>query len=108
MLAVNGAYKTQEVFAVDYIRMVNGRIYTGNGTRNADWFGYGQGVFAAAPGRVVSAVDDRPGVPPSSRTIRRSPTTRAEPASPLGPLQRLALWRERKMLAVERAPVQNG
>ena len=64
ILSANGAYVAPETFAVDYIRVVDGRIYGGDGTQNADWSGYGVPVRAATSGRVVSAVDDRPEVPP--------------------------------------------
>ena len=68
ILSANGAYVAPETFAVDYIRVVDGRIYDGDGTQNADWSGYGVPVRAATSGRVVSAVDDRPEVPPFTTT----------------------------------------
>jgi hypothetical protein len=64
MLAANGTYVAPEIFAVDYIRLVNGRFYRGDGTQNSDWFGYGAPIHAVASGRVVSAVNDRPDVRP--------------------------------------------
>jgi len=64
MLSANGTYVMPEMFAVDYIRVVDGRFYAGDGTRNTDWFGYGAPILAAKGGRVVSVVDDRPEVPP--------------------------------------------
>jgi Peptidase family M23 len=64
MLAANGTYAAPETFAVDYIRLVNGRFYRGDGTQNSDWFGYGAPIHAVASGRVVSAVNNRPDVPP--------------------------------------------
>jgi murein DD-endopeptidase MepM/ murein hydrolase activator NlpD len=64
ILSANGTYVAPETFAVDYIRVVNGRFYEGEGTQNADWFGYGVPIRAIAGGRVVSVVDDRPEVPP--------------------------------------------
>ena len=64
MLAANGTYVAPETFAVDYIRLVNGRFYRGDGTQNTDWFGYGATIRAVASGRVVSVVNDRPDVRP--------------------------------------------
>ena len=64
ILSANGTYVAPETFAVDYIRLVDGRFYAGDGTQNADWFGYGVPVRAATSGRVVSVADDRPDVPP--------------------------------------------
>ena len=60
----NGTYVTAEMFAVDYIRLADRRFYEGGGTENASWVGYGAPVRAAAAGKVVSAVDDLPDVPP--------------------------------------------
>ena len=68
ILSANGTYVAPETFAVDYIRIVDGRLYDGDGTQNADWFGYGVPVRAVASGKVVSAVDDRPEVPPFTVT----------------------------------------
>ena len=68
ILSSNGTYVAPETFAVDYIRIVDRRLYAGDGTQNADWFGYGVPVRAVASGKVVSAVDDRPEVPPSTVT----------------------------------------
>jgi murein DD-endopeptidase MepM/ murein hydrolase activator NlpD len=68
ILSANGTYVAPETFSVDYIRLVDGRRYAGDGTQNTDWFGYGVPVRAVASGRVVSAVDDRPEVPPFTVT----------------------------------------
>jgi Peptidase family M23 len=64
LLPANGTYVAPEIFAVDYIRVVDGRFYAGDGTQNTDWFGYGAPIHAVAGGRVVWAVNDRPEVPP--------------------------------------------
>jgi hypothetical protein len=42
-----------EIFAVDYIGVVTGRVFGGDGTQNGDWFGYGAPIRAVAGGRVV-------------------------------------------------------
>ena len=68
MLPANGTYVAPETFAVDYIRLVDGRQYAGDGTQNTDWYGYGAPIHAVAGGRVVRAVDDRPEVPPFTTT----------------------------------------
>jgi murein DD-endopeptidase MepM/ murein hydrolase activator NlpD len=48
-----------EEFAYDLVRVgANGRTYRRAGTRFADYFAYGEPVFAAAPGRVVFVVSD--------------------------------------------------
>ena len=60
----NGTYVAPETFAVDYIRLVDGRFYEGDGTQNTDWFGYGAPSARSRAERWSSAVDDRPEVPP--------------------------------------------
>jgi hypothetical protein len=62
----DGRYITPEMFAIDWIRVVNGRLHTGDGTKNIDWPTYGAPLYAVANGTVVSAVDGRPDIPPSS------------------------------------------
>jgi hypothetical protein len=64
ILSANGTYVAPETFAVDYIRLFNGRFFEGDGARNTDWFGHGAPIRAVAGGRVVSAVNERPEVPP--------------------------------------------
>jgi len=66
LLAANGTFVTPEIFAVDYIRLVDGRFYVGDGTQNAYWFGFGAPIRAATGGRVVSVRNDMPEVPPLS------------------------------------------
>jgi hypothetical protein len=60
----NGTFVTSEMFAVDYIRLSDGRFYEGDGTENTAWFAYGAPVRAAAAGKVVLAVGDRVDIPP--------------------------------------------
>ena len=64
VLSQNGTYVTPEIFAIDWIRLVDGRPYTGDGTQNSDWPGYGAPLYAVADGTVVSTVDNLPDIPP--------------------------------------------
>ena len=64
MSSSNGAYVTPETFAVDWIRVVGGVFYTGDGKQNSDWPAYGAPVYAVANGTVVSTVNDKPEIPP--------------------------------------------
>ena len=64
MLTENGAYVSPETFAIDYIEIVDGRFYSGDGTRNSDWHGFGAGVHSVSEGKVVWAADRLPDVPP--------------------------------------------
>jgi hypothetical protein len=71
LLPANGTYVAFETFAVDWVRVVNGRIYSGDGSDNSAWFGYGVPVHAVADGTVVAVKNDRPEVPPF---INNNPT----------------------------------
>ena len=73
LFPANGSYVTPEILAIDYIRLVDGRFFTGDGTQNRDWFGYGAPIRAVAAGRVVSLRDGMPEVPPFI-TLADNPT----------------------------------
>jgi hypothetical protein len=73
LLPGNGAYFTAEIFAIDWIRMVNGFYFNGDGSQVTDWPDYGTPVHAVADGTVVTAVNDRPQVPPFA-TLENNPT----------------------------------
>ena len=64
VLPSNGSYRTPEMFAIDWEREVHGRIFTGDGSKNTDYPCYGAPIHAVAGGVVVSAINDRPQVPP--------------------------------------------
>jgi murein DD-endopeptidase MepM/ murein hydrolase activator NlpD len=64
VLSQNGTYVTPEIFAIDWIRLVDGRLYTGDGTKNSDWPAYGAPLYAVADGTVVSTVNNLPDIPP--------------------------------------------
>ena len=73
LIAGNGSYSTPEIFAIDWIREVNGRFFTGDGTKLADYPYYGTPIHAVADGTVVSAVNNFPEVPPNT-TTSKNPT----------------------------------
>ena len=62
----SGGYDTPETFAIDWIRIVNGRQHNGDGSRNTEWPTYGSPLFAVADGTVVFARNNRPDIPPRS------------------------------------------
>ena len=64
VLSQNGTYVTPEIFAIDWIRLVDGRLYTGDGKHNGDWPAYGAPLYAVADGTVVSTVNNLPDIPP--------------------------------------------
>ena len=70
-LAVDGARIVKpETFAIDWMRIEDGRLYTGDGTRNEDYFAFGAEVLAVADGTVVFVRDgmaeDTPNEPPTT------------------------------------------
>jgi hypothetical protein len=70
-LAVDGARIVKpETFAIDWMRIEDGRLYTGDGTRNEDYVAFGAAVHAVADGTVVFVRDgmaeDTPNEPPTS------------------------------------------
>jgi Peptidase family M23 len=73
VLSANGSFVTPEVFSIDFIREVDGRVGEGDGAQNSQWFGYGQPVVAAAGGRVVKVRNDMPDIPPGT-SIADNPT----------------------------------
>jgi murein DD-endopeptidase MepM/ murein hydrolase activator NlpD len=66
VLAANGAFVTSELFAIDWTRLADGGIHTGDGTQNSDYPAYGAPVYSATDGTVVSAVNSMSDVPPST------------------------------------------
>lgn len=46
-----------ETFAIDWLRMRDGRLFEGDGTRNEQWFAYGEEIVAAASGTVTATRD---------------------------------------------------
>jgi hypothetical protein len=70
-LAVDGSHLVKfELFAIDWIRLVDNRLFTGDGTRNADFFAFGAEVLAVADGTVAFVRDglpeDTPNEPPTT------------------------------------------
>ena len=68
LLPTNGFYRTPEIFAIDWIREVHGRFFTGDGSKLTDYPYYGTPIHAVASGVVVSAINNRPQVPPNTST----------------------------------------
>src|SRR5262249_31089905 len=60
-LAVDGShYAKPEIFAIDWVRVQDGRLYSGDGRRIEQWFGYGAEVLSVADGVVVRVRDGMP------------------------------------------------
>jgi Peptidase family M23 len=74
VLADNGSYVTPEIFAIDWIRVVDGTVYAGNGSHLRDWRGtYGAPLYAVADGTVVVTVDGRPDIAPGANPLLSAP-----------------------------------
>jgi Peptidase family M23 len=63
LLANNGRLVATEMFDIDWLRVVDNRLFTGDGTQLSDYPGYGQPIHAAAGGRVVKMIDGKPEAP---------------------------------------------
>jgi murein DD-endopeptidase MepM/ murein hydrolase activator NlpD len=68
---VDGSHLVKfELFAIDWIRLVDNRLFTGDGTRNEDYFAFGAELLAVADGTVVFVRDglpeDTPNEPPTT------------------------------------------
>jgi Peptidase family M23 len=63
----SGRYIPAEIFAIDWMRLVNGVMFTGDGSKNADYPTYGEPLYAVANGTVARVVDNRPDIPPRSK-----------------------------------------
>src|SRR5262249_19107480 len=60
-IVVDGArYVKPETFAIDWLQLQEGRLWTGDGTENAQYFAFGAEVVSVADGTVVSVRDDMP------------------------------------------------
>lgn len=65
LFPADGRFVKPETFAVDWVRVRDGRLYVGDGGEASQWFGEGAPLLAVADGTVVQAVDGRPEVPPA-------------------------------------------
>jgi hypothetical protein len=60
-LAVGGnSIKKPEEFAIDWVQMRDRRLFSGDGSRNEDWFSYGDDLLAVADGTVAAVGDGQP------------------------------------------------
>ena len=68
LLPADGSFRTPEMFAIDWIRVIGGAFYKGDGSKLSDWPCYGAQIHAVADGTVVAAVNNRPEVAPFTTT----------------------------------------
>ncbi len=64
VLSANGTYVTPEMFDIDWVQVVNGSLFRGDGKQLSDWPTFDAPIYAVAGGTVISMIMDRPEVPP--------------------------------------------
>jgi hypothetical protein len=71
IFVLNGNSSIAQRFAVDWIQLgpVDGRMFTGDGSRNSDWYCYNADLLAVADGTVIEARDGLPENTPGPTTI---------------------------------------
>lgn len=75
ILAVNNRLTMVETFAIDYVKVVDGSLTRGDGTRVTDFYGYGQPIHNVARGKVVAVhkgLPDAPFPPGPNPSVRSS------------------------------------
>lgn len=79
-LVVNGTrYVKPEIFAIDWLRLRGNRYFSGDGTRNNQYFNFGAEVSSVAEGTVVSLRDGMP-----EETPNQPPKNVKQPADFVG------------------------
>jgi hypothetical protein len=69
-VVVDGTHwRKVETFAIDWVPLRDGRLFEGAGTRNEQWFGYGQAIVAAAAGTVTAVRDGVPDQMPNQPPV---------------------------------------
>ena len=68
---LNGSSSIVQRFAVDWIQLgsADGRMFSGDGSRNTDWYCYNADLIAVADGTVIQARDGLPENVPGPTTI---------------------------------------
>ncbi len=79
-LVTDGArYIKPEMFAIDWVQLQDGQLFSGDGSSNEQYFGFGAEVYAVADGTVVSVRSGMPETP-----VGQPPTTVEEPIDYVG------------------------
>ena len=76
LLAIDNRLTMIEAFAIDYERIVNGSVVSGDGSRLTDFYGYGEPIHSVARGKVVAVHKGMPDAPwpvgPPNLTVKTS------------------------------------
>jgi hypothetical protein len=69
-IAINGvAIETPELFAIDWAKAKDGRIFDGDGSKSEQHYAFGENVLAVGDGTVVSVQDGKPEMTPNVAAI---------------------------------------
>jgi hypothetical protein len=69
-LAVDGSHLVKaEMFAIDWIQLQNGRLFSGDGSQNEQYFCFGADVVSVAAGTVISVRDGMPEETPNQPVL---------------------------------------
>jgi len=72
-IAIDGvAIETPELFAIDWAKIKDGRIFDGDGSKNEQHYAFGQDVLAVGDGTVVSVQDGKPEMTPNIAAIAKT------------------------------------
>jgi hypothetical protein len=63
LLSSNGTLHAVEMFAIDWVKLVDGKPFKTDGSTVEDFFGYGQTIYAATDGEVMAVRNDLPEAP---------------------------------------------
>ena len=70
ILPINGALRPAQAFAIDFLKLdEQGRGWVGDQSVLTNWFDYGQPIYAAVAGRVVSSLDGLPNQKPGGLPV---------------------------------------
>ncbi|MFO0991677.1 MAG: M23 family metallopeptidase [Hyphomicrobiales bacterium] len=72
-IAIGGVeIETPELFAIDWARIKDGRIFDGDGSKNEQHYAFGEDVLAVGDGTVVSVRDGKPEMTPNIAAIAKT------------------------------------
>jgi peptidase M23-like protein len=69
LIAGGSRYTKPETFAIDWVRVQGNRLFSGDGTRNEQYFAYGAEVKSVADGEVVFVRDELPEETPNQPPV---------------------------------------
>lgn len=72
-IAIGGvAIETPELFAIDWAKVKDGKVFDGDGAKNEQHYAFGEDVLAVADGTVVSVRDGKPEMTPNIAAIAKT------------------------------------